>query len=66
MIQPLRKVHRWVFVLLAIVLPLLFIAGLRARHHLLPEKVSSRNLNSSAREIQVPPKPISASDRVTR
>ena len=33
MIQPLRKVHRSVFLFLAIALPLFFFAGLRARHH---------------------------------
>jgi hypothetical protein len=32
MIQPLRKVHRRLFLLLAIALPLFFFAGLRARH----------------------------------
>ncbi len=32
MIQPLRKVHRAVFLILGIVLPVLFISGLAARH----------------------------------
>jgi hypothetical protein len=33
MIQPLRNVHRRVFLLLAIALPIFFLLGLRARHH---------------------------------
>ena len=32
MIQPLRKMHRAVFLVLGIVLPVLFISGLAARH----------------------------------
>ena len=32
MIQPLRKIHRTIFFLLGIVLPVLFIAGLGSRH----------------------------------
>ncbi len=32
MIQPLRKIHRPVFLILGIVLPVLFISGLAARH----------------------------------
>jgi hypothetical protein len=32
MIQPLRKIHRAVFLILGIVLPVLFISGLVARH----------------------------------
>jgi len=53
MIQPLRKLHRRVFLLLAIALPLFFIAGLRARHHVpipkaIPRKpVSQTPLNGS-------------------
>ena len=43
MIQPLRKVHRRSFVLLALVLPAVFIAGLLARRPLVPaERVSDR------------------------
>jgi len=53
MIQPLRKFHRCAFLLLAIALPLFFIAGLRARHHVpapkaIPRKpVSQTPLNGS-------------------
>ena len=36
MIQPLRKVHRAVFLILGIVLPVLFLSGLAARHAPLP------------------------------
>jgi len=32
MIQPLRRVHRAAFFALAILLPLLLVAGIRARH----------------------------------
>jgi hypothetical protein len=32
MIQPLRKIHRTVFLILGMVLPVLFISGLLARH----------------------------------
>ena len=34
MIQPLRIMHRRVFLFLAIALPILFFAGIRARHRL--------------------------------
>jgi hypothetical protein len=33
MIQPLRKIHRRIFFLLLALLPLVFVAGLLARHH---------------------------------
>jgi hypothetical protein len=43
MIQPLRKVHRRSFVLLAVALPTVFIAGLMARRPLASaERVSDR------------------------
>jgi hypothetical protein len=35
MIQRLRKWHLRIFLLLSVLLPLLFLAGLHARHHLL-------------------------------
>ena len=49
MIQPLRKMHRTIFFLLGIVLPVLFIAGLASRHAPLfsarpvEDKVAQRN-----------------------
>ncbi|HUL34440.1 MAG TPA: hypothetical protein VL128_11190 [Candidatus Eisenbacteria bacterium] len=41
MIQPLRTVHRQVFLLLTLALPLLFVAGIRARHWVLTPKPES-------------------------
>jgi len=38
MIQPLRKVHRLIFMILAIALPLFFFAGLCARHQMRVQK----------------------------
>ena len=48
MIQPLRNLHRRVFLLLVIALPLFFIAGLRARHHEPAQKASPRKPVSQA------------------
>ncbi len=40
MIQPLRKLHRRVFLLLAVLLPLLFLAGFHARHRVPADKAN--------------------------
>jgi hypothetical protein len=48
MIQPLRTVHRHVFVALAFVLPAVLVAGLGARHAPLPSHIPSIALPSSA------------------
>jgi hypothetical protein len=41
-IQPLRKIHRRVFVFLAVLLPLLFLAALRARHPVPSNNIAPR------------------------
>lgn len=46
MIQPLRSWHRRIFLLLAVLLPILFAAGLLARHRLLPATAAS-SVNSA-------------------
>jgi hypothetical protein len=45
MIQPLRKIHRRGLVLLAVALPAIFVAGVRARHRL-PGRIAARVGNS--------------------
>ncbi len=47
MIQPLRKLHRRIFWVLAVLLPLLFIAGLLLRHRQLVPKVTPANGHST-------------------
>lgn len=41
MIQPLRVWHRWIFLALVFLVPIVFIAGLAARHHPVPQKSAS-------------------------
>ena len=52
MIQPLRKMHRRVFILLAIVLPVLLIAGIRARHAVLRGDPMPKNAHAPGRPAQ--------------
>lgn len=42
MIQPLRAWHRRIFLVLLFLLPIIFIAGLAARHHSPTQKLSPR------------------------
>ena len=43
MIQPLRKIHRRMFILLALALPVFFVAGILARHHVAGSNAFSKN-----------------------
>ncbi|HKM68179.1 MAG TPA: hypothetical protein VJX70_13505 [Candidatus Acidoferrum sp.] len=61
MIQPLRKIHRRVFPWLAVLLPLLFLAGLHARHRVLTEKVDPR-IPSSAVAVDSSDTPIAVAN----
>jgi len=40
MIQPLRIWHRRIFLLLLLLLPIIFVAGLGARHHSVSPKLA--------------------------
>ncbi len=42
MIMPLRRLHRGVFLVLAVLLPLLLVLALRARHPLSPAPTGER------------------------
>jgi hypothetical protein len=44
MIQPLRKIHRIVFIVLAVLLPTLFVAALAVRRPLPPNPPFSQTL----------------------
>ncbi len=41
MIQPLRKWHRRIFFVLLFLLPIIFVAGLAARHHPAASRLST-------------------------
>ena len=48
MIQPLRNVHRYVFSGLAVLLPVIFLGGLGARHPRRPASIEAQQLPASA------------------
>jgi hypothetical protein len=52
MIQPLRKIHRRVFFLLTLALPIFFFAGIYARHRMLPTQVSPKKVRSLDPAVQ--------------
>jgi hypothetical protein len=54
MIQPLRKIHRRVFFLLMLVLPVFFVAGILARHRVVRSNTLPKAGRSSNRATQGP------------
>jgi hypothetical protein len=52
MIQPLRTVHRCVFVTLALVLPAILVAGLSARHRVSPAVALAKQIPASAQVLR--------------
>lgn len=60
MIQPLRRMHRRIFLFLVFLLPLFFVAGILGRHHALRSNVARKNELSSnpaapiSRALQAP------------
>ena len=47
MIQPLRTAHRWIFIALAVILTLMFIAAIRAQRAPIPNNPGKRNTGSA-------------------
>lgn len=47
MIQPLRRIHRRIFFLLMIVLPVFFVAGILARHRVLRSSAETKSGDSA-------------------
>ena len=47
MIQPLRTVHRWIFIALAVILIVIFIAAIRAQRAPIPNNPGKRNMGSA-------------------
>ncbi len=54
MIQPLRKIHRRFFFLLAFVLPLFFVAGILGRHRVLRSSMPPKDGRFPSRSAQNP------------
>ncbi len=63
MIQPLRKTHRGIFLVLAVLLPVLFLSGLAFRHSW-PRINTSKVLPTTARRCVINTKPSAGTGKI--